>query len=522
MKQEKIIYLERKISIGFIISTEFIKISIPIIELPWVQSKEARTIISWCIEYYNKYNKAPNKDINDIYMQKMREKALPEKQAMFIEEILDNLSFESQKEELNVAYLSDQLVQYAKACKMMGYSEQIQDEIQNGNIQEAEKLLTNYTPPSTLKSNGVTPLGELEQIKDAFLSVSNPVIKLPGDLGDLMNHTLTKDSFVVLLGQSKVGKSFWMLYFAIRAARQRKKVLFIQCGDMSQAQMERRIGIYFGGKSDLKKYCSELMIPVIDCVHNLTGKCTLQNREGGSDAPGPLSQFNAKVIRKAWEFKYTNYEKAFKDNPEHEPCTNCKKDKDLQGNYSGALWYKKKDKVKPLTWKDVYKLNKKFNKLLNNIKLVTYPSDRLSISSIYSEAQILERQGFIPDVIIIDYIDLMCTEKYDNNLQLREKINKIWQGARTLSQEKRVLLITATQSDAQGFSKLNLGKENFSDSRTKLDHVTAMYGLNVSREEKLKGVMRINDIVGRETEGTNRVHVTHRLQIGKPVLGSFY
>jgi hypothetical protein len=522
MKQEKIIYLERKIAIGFIVSTDFVKIAIPIIELPWVQSKEAKIIISWCIEFYEKYKKAPGSDIHDIYMQKIRENNIPEKNAAFIEEILDDLSFESEKEELNIEYLSDQLVQYSKACKMLGYAEQIQDEVHNGNIQEAEKLLTSYIPPQTLKSNGVTPLGKVDQIKEAFLSVSDPIIKLPGDLGDMINHTLTRDSFIALLGQNKAGKSFWLKYFALRAARQKKKVLFIQCGDMSQAQMERRIGIYFGGKSDLRKYCGELYIPTIDCIHNLTGKCTLNHREGGADAPGPLSQFNTKALRKTWDFPFNEYQKALKEYPEHEPCIVCKKDRELQRNYLGNVWYKIKEPVNPLTWKDVYKLNKKFSKILNNIKLVTYPSDRLSISNIYAECEILERQGFIPDVIVVDYIDLMSPEKYDRTLPLREKINKIWQGARTLSQEKRILFITATQSDTEGFNKLFLGKENFSEARTKLDHVTAMYGLNSTREEKLKGVMRINDIVGRETEGTSIVYVTHRLQIGRPVLGSFY
>jgi hypothetical protein len=522
MKQEKIIYLERKIAIGFILSTQFVKIAIPIIELPWVQSKEAKIIISWCIEYFKKYNKAPKQDIMDIYMQKIREKNIPEKNAAFIEEILEDLSFEAQKEQINIQYLSDQLVQYSKACKMLGYAEQIQDEVQNGNIQEAEKLLTSYIPPQTLKSNGVTPLGEVQQIKDAFLNVLDPVIKLPGDLGDMINHTLTRDSFVALLGQNKSGKSFWLMYLALRAARQNKKVLFLQCGDMSQAQMERRFGIYFGGKSDLNKYCGDLLVPVIDCVHNLTGKCELRHRAGGQDAPGPFSQFKPKALRKTWDFKFNEYTKVFKDYQEHEPCTECRRDKDLRGNYSGSIWYKIRNTVNPLTWKDVYKLNKKFSKLLNNIKLVTYPSDRLTMSGIYAECEILERQGFIPEVVVVDYIDLMASERYDNNLQTREKINKIWQAARTLSQEKRILLLTATQSDTAGFTKINLSKDNFSDSRTKLDHVTAMYGLNCTREERIKGVMRVNDIAGRETEGTNMVYVTHRLQLGKPVLGSFY
>jgi len=522
MKQEKIIYLERKIAIGLIISSQFIKIAVPILELPWVQSKEAKIIMSWCIEYFNKYKKAPGKDINDIYMQKIRDKAITEKQGDFIEDILENLSLESEKEELNIEYLSDQLVMYSKACKMMGYAEQIQDEIQNGNVLEAERLLTSYTPPNTIKSNSVTPLEDVQQIKDAFLNTAQPVISLPGDLGDMVNHTLTRDSFVALLGQNKSGKSFWLEYLAIRAARQKKKVLFMQCGDMSQAQMERRIGIYFGGKSDLKKYCGDLWVPVIDCCHNLTGKCELKHREGGHDAPGPLSQFKHGALRKTWKMNFGIYEKALKEYTDHVPCTECRRDRDLVRNYLGGVWYKKREEVDPLTWKDVYKLNKKFNKLLSNIKLVTYPSDRLTMSGIYSEFEILERQGFIPDVIVLDYIDIMASEKYDRNLPQRERINKIWQNARTLSQEKRILFLTATQSDAPGFNKLYLGKDNFSDSRTKLDHVTAMFGINTSREERIMGITRINDIVGRETEGTHSVYVTNRLQLGRPVLGSFY
>ena len=101
----------------------------------------------------------------------------------------------------------------------------------------------------------------------------------------------------------------------------------------------------------------------------------------------------------------------------------------------------------------------------------------------------------------------------------------MWKNLRALSQERHVLLITATQADKDSYKKGRLSLSNFSEDKRKLAHVTAQYGLNQDpqgREKKL-GIMRINEIVVREGEfsSDNEVYVLQDLATGRPFLESF-
>jgi len=117
-----------------------------------------------------------------------------------------------------------------------------------------------------LQSGSVRPLGSIEQLKNAFLTQSNPIIKYPGDLGDLVNPSMVSEGFVAILAQNKGGKSFFLMKSALLSAYQGKNVVFFQAGDMSQAQQERRMAISIAKRSDLPKYTKKLYIPVLDCI----------------------------------------------------------------------------------------------------------------------------------------------------------------------------------------------------------------------------------------------------------------
>ena len=88
--------IERRIVIGLITSTEYLNQIRSSWDDRYLQSKVASRIAGWCIEYYDKYNKAPNQDIEGIYFQKLKAKPpLPEDIAEEIEQdILPGLSDE--------------------------------------------------------------------------------------------------------------------------------------------------------------------------------------------------------------------------------------------------------------------------------------------------------------------------------------------------------------------------------------------------------------------------------------------
>ena len=132
-----------------------------------------------------------------------------------------------------------------------------------------------------------------------------------------------------------------------------------------------------------------------------------------------------------------------------------------------------------------------------------------------------KRDGFVPDIVIVDYADLL----YSKEKEKRQRVDEIWMGLRSISQEKHCLMITATQADASSYDRSTIGLKNFSESKRIFSHVTMMCGLNQdpkSREKRI-GVMRINQIVVREGEffSDQSVTVLYDFRIGRAYLESF-
>ena len=93
-----------------------------------------------------------------------------------------------------------------------------------------------------------------------------------------------------------------------------------------------------------------------------------------------------------------------------------------------------------------------------------------------------ERDGWLPDVIVIDYADLLAAES--SRTEGRDTINGTWKALRALSQELHGLVVTATQSDANSATTGLLTRANFSEDKRKFAHITGMNGLNQNNEEK--------------------------------------
>jgi hypothetical protein len=157
---------------------------------------------------------------------------------------------------------------------------------------------------------------------------------------------------------------------------------------------------------------------------------------------------------------------------------------------------------------------KKLQRGQDRFRLSCNPNNSLSAEAILSNLQSWEREGWVADIVVIDYADLL-TKPFgasDN----REGINENWKMLRRISQEFHCCVVTATQSDAAGYKQKVLSRTNFSDDRRKHDHVTAMLGINVTDKEKGLGISRLNWLDRREEEFTEgkQVHVAGCLGIG--------
>ncbi len=511
--------IERKILIGLIVSTEYLQQIIPVWNPDLLESQMARRLSLWCTDYFEKYKKAPGKNIEGIFFQKLKD-GLPKEIAEEIEQdILPGLSEEYSNEHFNIDYLLDQTRAYLKEQNLIQHSKIIQALLDEGELLEAEKTALEYKP-SVSGGGDDLDLSDslvLERVEKAFKYALKPIIRYPGILGEFWNGQLVRGGLVALLASDKRGKSFWLLDMAIRGCRQGAQMAFFQAGDMTEDQQLKRICIYLAKKSNLKKYCGEMYEPIKDCVFNQLDSCDEEIRECDF---GVLENISPKEIREQMDL--TQLKQLLKDNPDYKPCYNCEKYKH-QG--IGTAWIQKIKAAEPLNIAEAKEIIEKFFvKNHRRFKLSTHANGTLSIKEIKALLDIWEREdGFIPDVIAIDYADLLVPEV---QTEFRHQVDNIWKGLRNLSQEKHCLVVTATQADARSYDQNRLKVSNFSEDKRKNAHVTALYGLNqdVKDREKKLGIMRINEIVIREGDfsNSNEVYVLQNLKQGRPFLGSFW
>lgn len=133
-----------------------------------------------------------------------------------------------------------------------------------------------------------------------------------------------------------------------------------------------------------------------------------------------------------------------------------------------------------------------------------------------------DKEGWRPDVIILDYADILAPERGAGRDSL-DQIDQTWKALRRLSQRRHALVLTATQASSNAYNKDEnqvLGKADFSGRKTKLAHVNGMLGINVNSKEKDEGTARINWIVRRKGKFNEKhyVKVAGCLSIGNPVI----
>lgn len=520
MKENK--FVERHILIGLITSTEYLHEIREVWDARFVQSQVAKYVAGWCIEYYDKYQKAPNADIEGIYFEKLKTGAIPKDIAEELEEdILPDLSEEYEREgKFNLEYLLDRTREYFSERNLEIHGEEIQELVDRGEVRAAEQKANAYKPlKKELESDiNLSDPESLKRVEKAFTQQAGPLVEYPGALGEFINQHLTRDAFIAFLAPEKRGKSYQLLDLARRGVKQRLKVAFFQAGDMSESQQIRRLGIHLAKKSDLEYYAGKMYEPVKDCIKNQADTCSLEIRErlfGLEGADAPLSEKDARDgLTKEQLIELV------KENPEYRACHNCTK---FQSSPWGCSWLQEIDVGAPL---DQYEAVKIFQDYFIDKKrsfmISTHPNGTLSVNKMRAILDDWYRRGFVPDLIAVDYADLLT----DETNEFRHRQDAIWKGLRSLSEERHCLVVTATQADAKSYEQGLLTLRNFSEDKRKFSHVTAMFGLNQDPEgvEKDIGIMRINSLVVREGEHNPKkvVHVLQNLKRGQPVLTSYW
>jgi hypothetical protein len=324
------------------------------------------------------------------------------------------------------------------------------------------------------------------------------LFSLPGILGNTIG-LLERGWLFSFVGASGTGKTWWLMLTALRALFAGYNVVFISM-EMSEKQMTRRIQHWVNGQPT-RRWAGELLIPVFDCLKNQSGICN-------------------KIIRTS-SISLEGKELEFKNAPKkYNPCIECMGTSD----YDLATWWKMTTKEELTIAQAIEKSRAiKRSALLrgNSFKLVTYPSRTATMQDIKVYLHNLESyEDFIPDVIVTDYADKI--RPADSRQQWRHQLAEIWDGHKSIAQEKNCLVATASQSNTARTQK-DIKQGDWAESISKLELSDVGMSINMSPENKHQGIMRATVMKQRhdDLDLTQEVMILHQLKIGKPYLNSY-
>jgi len=452
---------ERKLLMNMIVSTRFLRDIVPMLNPAYLKARYTQLIAEWIKEYYSEFNEAPKQAIQDIYLEK-RKFIVSEEDTDLVATFLTNLSsdYASASKEVedslnNIEFSIKQATLYLKRRSIEYLKEQIDTALTHEDISSAEKLIASYSRIEMQQVKGIDVFQDIDKVYEAFNSREEKLFEFSGELGKTVG-AINRGDFVSFLAFAKRGKSTWLMYSAERALLAGKNVVFVSL-EMTENQVLRRL---WESHSGLPRYEQEVVLPEFIRV--------------------PSSSSGHE-----WGIRYnTEYREAFPNNID-----------------------------------EIEAIRIKYNRLCKgSLRLITLPARSATMKDIDNHlSNLFLYEGFTPDVVVIDYADLIAPAERQEH---RHQLDQIWADCRKMAVERNIALLTVSQSN-RGSANNDLSEESISEDIRKIAHVTMMIGINQSKSEHKNGLYRIGVLAKREGK-LDRSHVLclSCLDIAKPCMDS--
>lgn len=402
------------------------------------KSKWSNLVYRWCRSYYEKYQKAPRRNLEPLF-RSYAAKSEDEQTNTLLEKFLVSLSndYAALAKDINPDYIIDQASAYFNAVRYGRLRDELEDALLQDDKEAAQRAVASFQPIDFAASSVVDVLTDEKEWRAALeMPEDQSLIEYPGDLGEFFSGQLQRDGFVAFMAPEKRGKTFWLLDVAWMAVRNKRRTFFASVGDMSKRQMLQRIG---------------------------TRAARRPIKAGVVEMPRKIIRNDSGDVRV--KFERHEYSKAI----------------------SQKDWVAAQRKIHQLTAAE--------HSLL---KLACTANSTTTVEDLDGMLGEAAKEGWSPDVVVVDYADILAPERSAKGQDFRHQTNETWKALRRLSQKWHCLVVTATQSDADSYERKVLTKKNFSEDKRKLAHVTGMVGINQTEEEKQKGLFRLNWVLLRE------------------------
>lgn len=496
---------EQKILTGLIVDDSFCRRVLEMIKSEHLEGRYARRIVQWVREYHATYSKAPGKEIETIY--KVNSANIDESESIIIERFLQNLSAKHETDEAqNWDYQVDLARNYLRTRALRVLADNVKTLSDRGDIGKAEGAVRDFIVTVGATSQWVWPLLDIELQQRMLDRSRKGLFRLDGALGRLFGWW-QKGWIVAFVGPEKRGKTWWLIEVAVQAIIQGLSVAFFTM-EMVDEDMTARFTRHVTALPD---NIGKIKVPVWDCAHNQTDDCDLRVRTNMetipvNDAGHPL----------------------FDELDKYQPCTFCKDNpKKYLRNYKVASWF-------TMTHKGEDYYNKCIGRTAafamqyggHNLSMHCYPRNSIGVDTLIAALDELETtHNFTPKMIIIDYADILLAE---GNEEERHKLDKIWKRLAALAQERKVVVVTASQAKSSTRKQRSIRQGDFAEDYRKGATVDLAIGLNQldseeeGKSEREQMIMRLSAMAVRHTRTPNEeCYVLQNLELGQPAMDTF-
>jgi len=155
----------------------------------------------------------------------------------------------------------------------------------------------------------------------------------------------------------------------------------------------------------------------------------------------------------------------------------------ISGQPTGNLQYYKED------------VQKAIDKLKGNLIIKYYPTRTASVNTLTAHLQQCELQGIKPDLVIVDYADIM--KSTINFTEKRHQIGHVYEELRGMAGEFNIPIWTASQANRSSLEEDVIGAEKVSEDYSKV--MTSDFVMSMSRkvEDKIANTGRFHVIKNR-------------------------
>ena len=147
-----------------------------------------------------------------------------------------------------------------------------------------------------------------------------------------------------------------------------------------------------------------------------------------------------------------------------------------------------------------------------NLWVKKFPTRSIGVNGIKAYLDSLEaHHDFIPDLLIIDYADLLKVDT-DN---YRHSLSAIYQDLHGLADERNIMLCTATQSNREGAQAKVMQDYHISEDFSKIHIADLVIMYSQTDAEKALGLARLNVTNARNEEDNFQILITQSYAIGQ-------